>query len=84
LYATLAFTGLPPLGVSVKLIVLACTASLNAAVTAAAAPTLDWAPEAGASLVTYGAGVAAVVKDHVKGDVIGWPALFSAPLTVAV
>ena len=31
LYVTLAATGLPPLGVSVKLIVLACTASLKVA-----------------------------------------------------
>ena len=50
---TVAATGLPPLGVNVKLIVLACTGSLKVAVMVVAEPT-PVAPEAGVSVVTVG------------------------------
>ena len=48
---TVAATGLPPLGVNVKLIVLAWTAWLNVAVAVDDTATLV-APDAGVSLVT--------------------------------
>ena len=51
---TVAAIGLPPLGVKVKLIVPACTASLNVAVAVVDCDT-SVAPLAGDSLVTLGA-----------------------------
>ena len=68
---------------SVKLIVLACIASLNVAVGAIDMATLV-APDAGVSLVTAGATAAAVVNDQETAEVMGSPALSVAPLTVAV
>ncbi len=82
LYVTVAETGLPPLGVSVKLIVLACTASLNVAVAVVDIATFV-APLAGVSLITAGA-AETVVNDHVNGPLMGSPALSLAPLTEAV
>ena len=94
LYQRLEATGLPELSVSVKLIVLGCTGSLNVAVTdssltADGTSTLV-APDAGLSPITVGADTVggdtfdAVVKVHVSGLVIGSPAVSLAPLTVAV
>ncbi len=82
LYVTVAVTGLPPLGVNVKLMVLACTASLNVAVAVVETATFV-APLAGVSLVTLGA-AGSVVNDHDNGPLMGSPALSLAPLTVAV
>ena len=79
---TVAATGLPPLGVNVKLMVLACTASLNVAVAVVDTATFV-APLAGDSLVTFG-GAGSVVNDQENGPLMGSPALFLAPLTVAV
>ena len=73
---------LPPLGVSVKVIVLDWTASLKVAVTVVDTGTLV-ALLAGDSLVTLG-GATSVVNDHENGEVMAMPELFSAPLTVAV
>ena len=77
---------LPDELLSVKLIVLACTASLNVAVGTIDMATLV-APDAGVSLVTVGAtaaAAAAVVNDQETAEVMGSPALSVAPLTVAV
>ena len=64
-------TELPDELLSVKLIVLACTASLNVAVGTIDMATLV-APDAGVSLVTVGAvaaAAAAVVNDHENAEV---------------
>ena len=79
---TVAATELPDEFSSVKLIVPACTASLNVAVAVVDTAT-PVAPDAGVSLVTAG-GAASVVKDQENGAVMVTPELLSAPLTVAV
>jgi hypothetical protein len=68
----------------VKLMVLACTASLKVAVAVDEMATFE-APDAGVSLVTVGLiEEAAVVNDHSKGDVMPTPEMLSALLTAAV
>ncbi len=68
---------------SEKLIVLACTASLNVAVSTEVGGTL-MVPDTGVSLITIGAADGAVVNDQVIGALMATPLLFSAPLTFAV
>ena len=71
---TFAATELPEEFLSVMLIVLACTASLNVAVTFVDTAT-PVAPLAGDSLVTVG-GAASVVNDQVNGEDMATPLLF--------
>ena len=77
-----AATGLPEERVSVKLIVLDCTASLNVAVAVVDTATFV-APEAGVSLVTLGP-ASRGERPGKWGPLMGSPALSLAPLTVAV
>ena len=79
---TVAGTVAPIPFVSVKLIVPACTLSLKLAMTVVRLLTAV-ASEAGVSAVTV-AGDGPVMNSQLTGDAMGVPALFWAPLTVAV
>jgi hypothetical protein len=91
LYQTVVATALPEPSVSVKLIVLNCTAWLKVAAIGNIASSDDdtgtlVAPGGGLSPISVGAPVfwGAVVNDQVTGAAIATPELFSAPLIETV